>query len=769
MKTNCLIDIEKLEDSFISFDLSARSIKLRGPSDIASKTKTQLEMMLNGIRKAPSMIDQPATLLKCSHSAPSVDSSNNSRVSNKIFVMRKEEDSAVLMTWLKQILPFLPNILTRYIGPNYSASLVRQGLSSASAQAVIRIQCPFKASKDAQSCIRRQVKGLGAGNIRLQFSESFLTLLAGSSSHISLEDSEEQENANGEANCCKFPHWKRLWPRPGMSASIGMRCTRKVSATSCCYVNIDDDRFLLTVNHFIQDSLGKRDNDAGDKLSLTSPALLDIDEMMNYYEQILRDIEIGMEEALRLRFGDTLPGDIEIPLEVIELTEKSYYVQGLVEQLSKWKDTDDIILASVVHQNKLENRVSTTQTAALWSELGNANYEIRHRMDWALCSVSKRAGINRTRYRFDLEQEKVDFFDGDIDQFGAGEPCQGTCNVEPNTEVYFVGQTSGRRRAQINAAPILISRDGKATVEWSLIVAPEEQKEDKEWAGDSGAGIMRTADNSLVGLLWGCHENQLLFTPIIDVFMDIKEQTRSTNVYLSQIWTDPAPSPIPISLSTIREPILICRDLTTESPSKRCAKSSDLQLPSIPRRGLVKKPALSISYRDRLLADSNLCSLGKVGAVSDQGFPFQDGSLSPVPSLSSPSSVSSKSVSILSILDQPSPDEVRPKLVTPGRNPGIKTHLPTIVIREDSEAPEVLVTNNVLPPPKFEPLLLRIQELSARFQGAITDKENKMSLKNLLINKPDPKFAGAKKTSFSGLERSIEQRRPGTWPVTQFR
>lgn len=548
-------NIREPEISSISFSIPAKSIKLRGSYNTALTMKKQLEMFLNGIRKAPwetiqsIQKNQPATPPKClHHTSSAIGPIHNNKISEKIFALRKEEDFAVLIAWLKQILPSLPKILARSVGHTYSASLVRQGLSSVSAQAVIRIQSPIKPSQEVQSYIRRQVVGLCdrslvAGSIRLQFSSGDSTLLAGSFHESGLEGSLKQVGADEEDNTCKFPHWKRFWPRLGMSASIGLLCTRKVSATACCYVDMDGEQLLLTVNHFIEDSRSRYDNGVEDKLSLTSPALLEIDKMIRYFDQFLLAVDIEIEEALQNQYGDTLPSILEYSDEILALEEKKY-AQRLLEESSRLKDENHIIFASVVHQNKSDSRISIGKIAALWSEFGYTDIKIRHRMDWALFSVSKRAGINRIRYKIDPNEGMVDFYSGDIEKWGAGESCQRTCNVEANAKVYYVGQTSGRQLAEINAAPMQVSRDGIVTLEWALTVPEEEQKEDKKYAGDSGAGIMRISDNSLAGLLWGCQDNQLIFTPINDVFTDIKEQTGAANVDLPPTRTDPTPPPI---------------------------------------------------------------------------------------------------------------------------------------------------------------------------------------------------------------------------------
>jgi len=50
--------------------------------------------------------------------------------------------------------------------------------------------------------------------------------------------------------------------------------------------------------------------------------------------------------------------------------------------------------------------------------------------------------------------------------------------------------------------------------------------------GDSGSWVLRQSDNALVGLLWGLVDGHLLFTPIKDVFSDIKSVLNARGIRL---------------------------------------------------------------------------------------------------------------------------------------------------------------------------------------------------------------------------------------------
>lgn len=99
-------------------------------------------------------------------------------------------------------------------------------------------------------------------------------------------------------------------------------------------------------------------------------------------------------------------------------------------------------------------------------------------------------------------------------------------------------------------------------------------------------------------------------------------------------------------------------------------------------------------------------------------------------------------------------------IISIGPKPQTRSDRPIFVIREDSEASELPVSEEK-PPPKFQ-----LQELTERFLGAVADKENRVSFENTLEDKPGLKPMKTKQSSFSRLKRLTEPRRSGTWPDT---
>ncbi|KAI1419903.1 hypothetical protein F5Y12DRAFT_788677 [Xylaria sp. FL1777] len=115
-----------------------------------------------------------------------------------------------------------------------------------------------------------------------------------------------------------------------------------------------------------------------------------------------------------------------------------------------------------------------------------------------------------------------------------------TSSVTPGANVISTGRTSGFGRGQVCEIPAYVdSQDngtGKATREW-FIEEPFPYDNENEWIrggigveGDSGAAIVDSDTNALIGQLWGRNKywgpgpRMTFFTPISDIFDDIQEK-----------------------------------------------------------------------------------------------------------------------------------------------------------------------------------------------------------------------------------------------------
>ncbi|TGJ88002.1 hypothetical protein E0Z10_g706 [Xylaria hypoxylon] len=119
-------------------------------------------------------------------------------------------------------------------------------------------------------------------------------------------------------------------------------------------------------------------------------------------------------------------------------------------------------------------------------------------------------------------------------------PITTTSSVSPCSTVISTGRTSGFQRGQVCDIPAYVdSQDngtGQATREW-FIEEPFPYDDENEWIrggigveGDSGAAIVDSETNALVGQLWGRNKywgpgpRITYFTPISDIFDDIQEK-----------------------------------------------------------------------------------------------------------------------------------------------------------------------------------------------------------------------------------------------------
>ncbi|KPM44318.1 hypothetical protein AK830_g2292 [Neonectria ditissima] len=119
-------------------------------------------------------------------------------------------------------------------------------------------------------------------------------------------------------------------------------------------------------------------------------------------------------------------------------------------------------------------------------------------------------------------------------------PITSTTAIIPGAYVTSSGRTSGHQRGQICEIPAYVSGEEngtrKATREW-FIEEPYPCDNEEEWIrggigieGDSGAAVIDSNNNSLVGQLWGRNRywgpgpRHTFFTPISDIFDDIQEK-----------------------------------------------------------------------------------------------------------------------------------------------------------------------------------------------------------------------------------------------------
>lgn len=538
--------------------------------------------------------------LQCLAVSLSTDADPQLREGQRLFPMRQGEDSILVDIWNSTIRSALPGILKPTIGENYTAGLLRKGSSEQDCVAVIQINVPNMPSRAVSEKIRSQIINLiseisSQARVKVEITTGSLTLLAG-------YDIEDQESLQYQEP--PYPFYQRYWQRPGMGASIGLQCSKMVSATLGCYVQVDDNYYLLTVKHFIDSSYVHHTNGMNDTSSLSSPAPLEVDEMRTGLDQIIRsaESEIGFKYATDISPGDLLsvPDDVLNLLMIIQIAREDR--EPLKEGTDRLRLGQIYKTSEPVESSLTDIPLSDRETAS-----GNAKY-----MDWALCRVVQgREGANRHRYKYDPETEETDFYSEESNSFGAGELCQETCPVIYNDKVHFVGQTTGRIRGEVNAAKFFVSQHGRQTEEYALVPTLEDQQANKSYLGASGASILRDSDNKMVGHLYGRTGGILLFSSIIEVFNDIKNTVGASVVRLApdEWWMDTPESTNTSLIESNNEFSLICRIKEKVTPPRYSLKNMPLPKKMLPKamtipHGMLFLPKLhwlqlSLTHREK--------------------------------------------------------------------------------------------------------------------------------------------------------------------------
>ncbi|MCJ1267630.1 hypothetical protein MMC22_007516 [Lobaria immixta] len=568
----------------VSYNPRARTINLRGPVTLIKSAKETLQAFmlevsresgLQYLQKKQKELQQK-TNVNPLHGTWSTLANHtcDSNLSANVFALRVQQDNAAITTWVDFLLPKLPSILKPAVRQDYTASLVRQGASENDSRPHIRIQSPRRVRSATRKNIKLAIDEICELNTRACIPVSFCTghlrLLANATSFQSaIEgnplpiDSEEGDEEEEEDDDPQFLY-KRYWQNPGMGASIGMHCTNSVSATLGGYVLVDGRRLLLTVYHFIEDSHKKKHTISSmdpDLYTLTSPSLRDVDEMREGLADVVYDVDAESDLL------SNWPVDREIALNG-ELSPEMERIKHGLDLIETYK--------SEVHRPEREfllgelvghcGRNAMSSIDAEWPP--SSESAVTCQMDWALFSIKNdRMGENRHRFQHESDFDPVEAASEPISNWtGDGDFCNDTSNLEPNASVHYVGQRSGLRRGRISAAPMILNRAGKPTKEWAMICPEPISSSDCE--GDSGAWVLSDNGNKLVGLLWGWNEGHLLFSPIHEVFADIKKTLPAREVCLPRDSIDRRPPVMAISGQAGPETVLICKSGKRKTPKR---------------------------------------------------------------------------------------------------------------------------------------------------------------------------------------------------------
>ena len=442
----------------------------------------------------------------------------------KIFPIRPTVHRPQVQLWFNSILPALPRILSERLGGNYAACLVLRGENALRAKPCIQIESPRLPALAAQRTMRLFIREIckkeqiDPNSISIHFTEGSVRNL------FAFEDEHDDHGGSADPQALDL-NYGRPDSKPGMGASIGLLCSKKVSATLGGYVLIDGEKFILTAEHFVSYSQepANRDGNGPEVNSLTSPSLQELNKIEQNLKQTKRDLDGQFNELFLKTYGDNVipQGACDpshLPPKLRDIWSRIEDVKSLLCQVTK--APVEYAVGSVVSWG-LGKRTGILPESLATLNIANDQRVVTYKMDWALFDTkTQRAqnGENRHKYRSN-EAAMEDLYVEESDHnYLPGDVCHETCGAEIGRPVSYVGQGSKRRTGKVNL-PMLISIDASETFAWSII-SPDGETIYDHVAGDSGAWVIND-DNKLMGQVHSYGIGQVLFTPIDDIFADL--------------------------------------------------------------------------------------------------------------------------------------------------------------------------------------------------------------------------------------------------------
>ena len=459
-----------------------------------------------------------ALMLNCSNARSSANSATA-----KIFPINPKEHWRLVQLWSKSILPALQQILTDRLGGTYAANLVRRGDHIRTAKPCIQIESPCLPAPAAQRIIKSSVDEICVKDehqsIQMYFTKGSVQRLNGG-------EAEDENDAGNSADLQELElNYARPYSKPGMGASVGLLCSKGVSATLGGYVLIGDDKYLLTSDHFVEKSReeANRDSTTRDRDTLTSPSRYDLEKIERNLKQTVRDVDGQINKLMRECYGNNnIPQEefSDLTSNLDELERSKNDAMSLIDQVTR--PLAEYAVGTVTRRS-LENWTETV-SMPLANDMGlPENRPIVHHMDWALCDANTQMaqnGENRHKYRSEKEAMEDRYIDERDHANYPGEICHETCRPQSGLNVYYVGQGSRHRSGKVHL-PTLVSVNRSKISAWGI--SDGHGMLFSEVAGDSGAWVIRKDGNKLMGQVHSFSLGQVLFTPIDAIFAHLKE------------------------------------------------------------------------------------------------------------------------------------------------------------------------------------------------------------------------------------------------------
>ena len=509
----------------------------------------------------------------------------------RVFPIIPKEQPRLVHIWFKSILPALPKILSPRLGGDYAASLVRRGHFDIEAEPCIQIESPCLPGLKAQRIIKDSVSEIckkdGHNPISMQFVEGSVQKLKGGENG----DDEDNDDVESERRHRLEFNYNRPYSKPGMGASIGLLCSKKVNATLGGYILIGGEKYILTSKHFVEGARKSTNRDINelDYETLTSPSRYDLNKIENNLKQTKRDLDSELNsQAGNVYDNGSLsadPNDLESGL--LDLMDKNDKVRSLLDQVTKLPL--DYAVGTVKKMSR-ESRVEKI-SRSMANDLGlpNDQLQVSHHMDWALFrtnSQTAQSGENRHKYRSNEDAKDDDYVDESNHVNQPGEICHETCGAESGDTVHYVGQRSKHRAGKVHL-PTLVHKDGSETLNWGFCDEEGRGIDLSDVTGDSGAWVIRKEGNKLMGQVHSYSQSRVLFTPIDVVFADLEAACES-EVSLPPYSSDPRQ----VSSAMDAEPLCAVQ----QTPPARAYRYMlpHVALTSTPRKALLETRPLSL-------------------------------------------------------------------------------------------------------------------------------------------------------------------------------
>ena len=514
--------------SSITYNMRRATITLKGTNPALETAVITLQQLLESFSKRRGEKYLMSSNAESAYEGPKArqypKDSSTARLNNtmKVFPITPKDNRRVVGLWFKFVLPTLPEILKQHLGGTYTACLVRRGRNKMHAQPCIQVESPHIPGPAALKILTHSIdqicQKVNHQPIPIHFAQGTVRKLDGS------EEADDDGAGESAASQRLRFNFIRPFPRPGMGASLGLLCSKRVSATLGGYVIIDGEKYMLTSDHFVSTAQepANSDGDSFNSEELTSPSRQDLMKMEQCLKQSKRDLDIQINtEAQQDGDDEDIPEQNLSDHDVLgpELREKHMRmkdIDNLLDQVTK--PPNDYAVGSIFRRSVEPRRAPIPRSLAevIQQDPNTLNYQ----MDWSLCKLGDQAGENRHKYRSNQDALADEYVDISDHANQPGQICHETCEVESGFVVFYVGQGSQHRSGIVNI-PMLISKDSSETYAWAIMSEEGDNIQYSHVAGDSGAWIIRQNCNKLIGQVHGYSNGKVLFTPIDVIFDDL--------------------------------------------------------------------------------------------------------------------------------------------------------------------------------------------------------------------------------------------------------